>query len=82
MSIPVKWHNEITRFLKIEIEIQEEVFLHEYFNVVLTAKNISNHAMDLVLEISDSSADFIKSENLDTEIFDYKGKRYIYYQLN
>jgi hypothetical protein len=76
MSIPVKWHNEITRFLKIEIEIQEEVSLHEYFHVLLKAKNISNNSMDLVLEISYSSADWLGEGNVETtEMFDYKGKR-------
>jgi hypothetical protein len=76
MSIPIKWHNEITRFLKLEIEIQENIELHEYFSVNLKAKNISNGSMDLILEISDSSLDFMENNAvLDTEIFDYKGKR-------
>jgi hypothetical protein len=76
MSIPIKWQNEITRFIKVQIEIQEEIILHEYFNVYLIAKNISNSPMDLSVEISDSASDFINSQTgLETEILDYKGKR-------
>ena len=76
MSIPLKWHNEITRFLKIEIDIQEKITLHEYFTVILRAKNISNNPMDLFLEISDINS-YVENDmpKLDTEIFDFKGKR-------
>jgi hypothetical protein len=71
MSVPLKWQNEITRFLKIEIDIDENITLHEYFRVNLTAKNISNSTMDLLLEISDSTDDFLQDE----ESVDFKKKK-------
>ncbi len=81
MTIPIKWHNEITRFLKVEIDIQENISLHEYFNVTLKTKNISNSQMDLYLEICDTSAEYFheKVPMTENEIFDFKGKRYYLY---
>lgn len=76
MSIPIKWHNEITRFLKVEIEIQENITIHEYFIVYLKAKNISISTMDLYLEICNPNSDYFGSNpQFDTEIIDYKGKK-------
>jgi len=74
MTIPIKWHNEISRFLKIEIEFPEKIHLHEYFLIFIKAKNISNNQMDLILEISESSCELLNEGRLETEVFDYKEK--------
>ncbi len=74
MTIPIKWHNEISRFLKIEIEIPEEIYLHQYFVVKLKVKNISTAQMDLMIEICESNYDFVNNLQGDMEEFDYKGK--------
>ena len=64
ITVPVKWQNEIYRCFKLELEIQEKIKLHEYFNVTLKLKNMSINVMDIELEISDSSADFIHQQDL------------------
>jgi hypothetical protein len=75
MSVQMKWHNEITRFLKIEINVPKEIILHEYCQIHLKVKNISLQSMDLVLEIADQNSEFSNQPlQLNTEVFDYKGK--------
>jgi len=41
MCIPMKWQNEVSRFLKVDIQVQEKIILHKYFTVNLKIKNIS-----------------------------------------
>ncbi len=76
MSIPIKWHNEISRFVKVDISIQEKIILHDYFNVILNVKNISISVMDLELEIGNYS--FSDKLSKIEKILDYKEKRYFY----
>ena len=73
MSIPIKWQNEITRFVKVDIIIQQKIILHDYFNVILNVKNISINVMDLELEIGN----YLFSENNPKieKMLDYKEKR-------
>ena len=68
MSIPIKWHNEITRFLKVEITI------HEYFKTIVKVKNISLSLIDLELEIGESNY-LEENQNKIEHIIDYKQKR-------
>jgi hypothetical protein len=79
MSIPIKWQNEISRFLRVDIIIQEKIVLHEYFIVTLKFKNISNVLMDLDLDIGDFSTFFpsgneFQNEKID-KMLDYKEKK-------
>jgi hypothetical protein len=74
MSIPIKWHNEISRFLRIDIQIQDKISLHEYFIVTLKFKNISLIVMDLELEISDFSSFFPNGDKID-KMLDFKEKK-------
>lgn len=67
ITVPVKWQNEIYRSMKLELEIQDKIKLHEYFNVTLRLKNMSNNVMDIELEISDSSTDFINQQELSNK---------------
>jgi len=57
MSIPIKWHYEIMKFINVEIEIEEIITLHEYFKVYLKIKNILNDKISLDLEIGDCFSD-------------------------
>ena len=63
MCLPIKWINEINRFLKIELSFPEEIFLHEYFEISLKIRNISSNKMNLVIEINDSFEDMKDEEN-------------------
>ena len=63
MCLPIKWINEINRFLKIEISFPEEIFLHEYFEISLKIRNISSNKMNLLIEINDSFEDMKDEEN-------------------
>ena len=63
MCLPIKWINEINRFLKVEISFPEEIFLHEYFEISLKIRNISSNKMNLVIEINDSFEDMKDEEN-------------------
>jgi hypothetical protein len=63
MCLPIKWINEINRFLKVEISFPEEIFLHEYFEISLKIRNISSNKMNLLIEINDSFEDMKDEEN-------------------
>ena len=63
MCLPIKWINEINRFLKIELSFPKEIFLHEYFEISLKIRNISSNKMNLVIEINDSFEDMKDEEN-------------------
>ena len=63
MCLPIKWINEINRFLKIELSFPKEIFLHEYFEISLKIRNISSNKMNLVMEINDSFEDMKYEEN-------------------
>jgi len=74
----MKWQNEVSRFLKVDIQIQQNIVLHRYFNVNLKIKNISLVKMDLDLEISDSSSEYINdTKPKDYDYFNFKNKRYL-----
>jgi len=77
MCIPMKWQNEVSRFLKVDIQVQEKIILHKYFTVNLKIKNISLVKMDLDLEISDTSTDYVNnsSKKKDNDYFNFKNKR-------
>lgn len=64
ITVPLKWQNEIYRCIKLELEIQDKIKVHEYFNVTLRLKNMSINIMEIELEISDSSTDFINQQDL------------------
>lgn len=66
----MKWSNEINRFLKIEINIPDEIMLHEYFNISLKLLNISANEMNLSIEINDTFDD-IRSNN---DTIEFKAK--------
>jgi hypothetical protein len=70
MSIPIKWQNEISRFLRVDIEIQDKIILHEYFLITMKFKNISIALMDLELDIGDFSNFFNGVKN--NKVLDYK----------
>jgi hypothetical protein len=74
MSIPIKWHNEISRYLRVDIQIQDKIILHEYFVVTLKFKNISTILMDLELEIGDFSSFFPTDHKID-KMLDFKEKK-------
>lgn len=57
MSIPIKWHYEIMKFINVEIEIEEIITLHEYFKVYLKIKNLLNDKISLDLDIGDCFSD-------------------------
>jgi hypothetical protein len=63
MCLPIKWINEINRFLKVEISFPEEIYLHEYFEISLKIRNISSNKMNLLIEINDSFEDMKDEEN-------------------
>jgi len=73
----MKWQNEVSRFLKVDIQVQEKIILHKYFTVNLKIKNISLVKMDLDLEISDTSTDYVNnsSKKKDNDYFNFKNKR-------
>lgn len=59
----MKWSNEINRFLKVEINIPNEIILHEYFEISLKCLNISATEMNLTIEINDTFDDMKSNEN-------------------
>ena len=63
MCLPIRWNNEINRFLKIELSSPKEIFLHEYFEINLKIRNISSNTMNLFIEIDDSFEDMKEEEN-------------------
>lgn len=71
MCLQVKWNNEINRFLKIEVNTPNDIFLHNYFDISLKCRNISSSEMNLCIEISDSFEDMKVNEG---NVFDYQAK--------
>lgn len=67
MCIQMKWNNEINRFLKVEINIPKEIYLHEYFEVALKCRNISSGEMNLCIEISDNFEDMKMDDEIDLQ---------------
>ena len=54
MSIPVKWQYDILKYIDVEIDIQENIKLHQYFKLNLKIKNLVGKKILLDLEIGDS----------------------------
>jgi hypothetical protein len=75
MSIPIKWQNELSRYLRVDIQIQERIILHEYFIVTLKFKNLSQTLMDLELEVGDFASFIPQDLNKFEKMLDFKEKK-------
>ena len=57
LCLQLKWYQELNRLLKIEIQIPENIYLFQYFEVSVKIRNISAKPMNLLIETKDNEND-------------------------
>ena len=62
LCLQLKWYQELNRLLKIEMKIPENVYLHDYFEVIVKIRNISSRPMNLLIEMKDNETEMVSDK--------------------
>ena len=59
LCLQLKWYQELNRLLKIEMQIPENIYLYDYFEVSVKIRNISSKPMNLLIETKDDESEMV-----------------------
>ena len=59
LCLQLKWYQELNRLLKIEMQIPENIYLYDYFEVSVKIRNISAKPMNLLIETKDDESEMV-----------------------
>ena len=62
LCLQLKWYQELNRLLKIEMKIPENIYLYDYFEVIVKIRNISSKPMNLLIEMKDSETEMVSNK--------------------
>jgi len=67
LCLQLKWFQELNRLLKIEMQIPENIYLYDYFEVSVKIRNISSKPMNLLIETKDDESEMVlnKANNFE-----------------
>ena len=62
LCLQLKWYQELNRLLKIEMKIPENIYLYDYFEVIVKIRNISSKPMNLLIEMKDNETEMVSNK--------------------
>ena len=62
LCLQLKWYQELNRLLKIEMKIPENIYLYDYFEVIVKIRNISSRPMNLLIEMKDNETEMVSNK--------------------
>ena len=62
LCLQLKWYQELNRLLKIEMKIPENIYLYDYFEVIVKIRNISSRPMNLLIEMKDNETEMVSDK--------------------